>query len=337
MAGSLQLPLVDLFSADRAAAVQSIREACLDYGFFYIKNHGIDREIQLVFRESKKFFSLPFDEKMKLQRNDDHRGYTPPYAENLDPSSKSKGEFLRRSSQKLQIYSRVKSVAFRRTIGKHLLSLIALSLKLDERFFETIGALDPPMGFVRLLHYPGELKVEDYDNYGASAHSDYGMICRDKDRRPQLWEDVPHIEGAFIVNIGDMLERWTNCLFRSTLHRVVAIGKERYSVNFQCLMPQQFLCTAKLDILLEVASILALMPLKASAATVAFFLDPNSDCLVECLESCCSETFPPRCLKPVSPVKVLFCHLLIAVSTAWNPKLSSEIQIHSSGEGTEYL
>ncbi|PKU67211.1 Gibberellin 20 oxidase 1-D [Dendrobium catenatum] len=92
MAGSLQLPLVDLFSADRAAAVQSIREACLEYGFFYIKNHGIDREIQLVFRESEKFFSLPFDEKMKLQRNDDHRGYTPPYAENLDPSSKSKGE-----------------------------------------------------------------------------------------------------------------------------------------------------------------------------------------------------------------------------------------------------
>ncbi|XP_020676039.1 2-oxoglutarate-Fe(II) type oxidoreductase hxnY isoform X1 [Dendrobium catenatum] len=290
MAGSLQLPLVDLFSADRAAAVQSIREACLEYGFFYIKNHGIDREIQLVFRESEKFFSLPFDEKMKLQRNDDHRGYTPPYAENLDPSSKSKGDLKESfyigpakscksilesnqwpSEASLPLW-RATMVSYHEKvliIGKHLLSLIALSLKLDERFFETIGALDPPMGFVRLLHYPGELKVEDYDNYGASAHSDYGMItllvtdgvpglqiCRDKDRRPQLWEDVPHIEGAFIVNIGDMLERWTNCLFRSTLHRVVAIGKERYSV--------------------------------------AFFLDPSTDCLVECLESCCSETSPPR-------------------------------------------
>jgi len=57
------------------------------------------------------------------------------------------------------------------------------------------------------------------------------QICREKDRDPQLWEDVHHIDGALIVNIGDLLERWTNCVFRSTLHRVVAVGKERYSVS----------------------------------------------------------------------------------------------------------
>ncbi|KAG0457302.1 hypothetical protein HPP92_022459 [Vanilla planifolia] len=81
-------------------------------------------------------------------------------------------------------------------------------------------------------------------------------ICREKDKWPRQWEDVPQIYGAFIINVGDMLERWTNCLFRSTLHRVVATGKERYSL--------------------------------------AFFLDPSSDCLVECLESCCSEACPPK-------------------------------------------
>ncbi|WRX19532.1 Oxoglutarate/iron-dependent dioxygenase - like 10 [Theobroma cacao] len=63
---------------------------------------------------------------------------------------------------------------------------------------------------------------------------------------------------AFIVNIGDMMERWTNCLFRSTLHRVLPPGQERYSV--------------------------------------AFFINPNKDCIVECLESCCSESCPPRFL-----------------------------------------
>ncbi|CAI0417976.1 unnamed protein product [Linum tenue] len=61
---------------------------------------------------------------------------------------------------------------------------------------------------------------------------------------------------CFIVNIGDMMERWTNCLFRSTLHRVMPTGQERYSM--------------------------------------AFFMDPNPDCIVECLESCCSESCPPR-------------------------------------------
>lgn len=67
--------------------------------------------------------------------------------------------------------------------------------------------------------------------HGAGAHTDYGMItilvtdgvpglqvCRDKLQKPQIWEDVHHLKGALIVNIGDMMERWTNCLFKSTLH-----------------------------------------------------------------------------------------------------------------------
>ncbi|GMQ04807.1 hypothetical protein CsSME_00050105 [Camellia sinensis var. sinensis] len=125
------------------------------------------------------------------------------------------------------------------------------------------------MPFLRLLHYPGELGLSDEEIFGASAHSDYGMItflatdgvaglqvCRDKSKQPLVWEDVHHINGALIVNIGDMTERWTNCLFRSTLHRVMSTGRERYSM--------------------------------------AFFLNPSADCVVECLESCCSELTPPR-------------------------------------------
>ncbi|PKA64145.1 putative flavonol synthase 5 [Apostasia shenzhenica] len=250
MAGTLQLPLVDLSSSDRAATARSIRQACLEYGFFYLTNHGIGRDVfQQVFWESKKFFSLPLDEKMRLRRNEDHRGYTPPYDENLDPSSKSKGDLKEsfyigpakggRSMFDVNQWPSLDTLPLWRatmvsyydkvmTIGKQLLSLIALALNLDEQFFELIGALNSPMAFVRLLHYPvGELWDEDHDNFGASAHSDYGMItllatdgvpglqiCREKHRWPQLWEDVPHIDGAFIVNVGDMLERWTNCLFR---------------------------------------------------------------------------------------------------------------------------
>ncbi|XP_025797414.1 2-oxoglutarate-Fe(II) type oxidoreductase hxnY-like isoform X1 [Panicum hallii] len=297
MAGGVDLPVVDLASQDLRAAAASVRQACVEHGFFYVTNHGVDGAlIEAVFAESKGFFDLPMEEKMKLQRRN-HRGYTPPYAEKLDASSEFVGD-LKESfyigpigdsdlqndlnqwpseecfpSWKETMKSYIATVL---DTGKRILSLIALGLDLDAEFFHKIGALDCPSTFLRLLHYPGsstpfrcEVNESDSGNYGASAHSDYGaitllvtdgtpglQICREKGRDPQLWEDVHHIDGAFIVNIGDLLERWTNCVFRSTLHRVVAVGKERYSV--------------------------------------AFFLDPNYDTVVQCIESCCSEADPPR-------------------------------------------
>ncbi|RDX92033.1 encD, partial [Mucuna pruriens] len=137
---------------------------------------------------------------------------------------------------------------------------------MDEDFFENIGAVDKPSAFLRLLRYPGEMGPHEEV---CSAHSDSGtltllmsdgvpglQICGDKLKESLVWEDVSHLEGAFIVNIGDLMERWTNCLYRSTMHRVKGTGKERYSM--------------------------------------ALFLDPHPDCIVECIKSCCSESSPPR-------------------------------------------
>ncbi|XP_058104375.1 2-oxoglutarate-Fe(II) type oxidoreductase hxnY isoform X4 [Magnolia sinica] len=262
MAQALELPCIDLSSPDRISTAESIRQACLDYGFFYLVNHGIEDEmLKQVFDESRKFFSMPLQKKMRLARRDLKESFYigPMEGGNLNQWP-SEGVLPHWRATMESYHEKILAV------GKRLLSLIALALNLDESFFEQVGA---PMGWVRLLHYPGELAVSDTGTYGASAHSDYGMItllatdgvqglqiCREKDKVPRVWEDVPHANGAFIVNIGDMLERWTNCLFRSTLHRVIATGQERYSV--------------------------------------AFFLDPNSDCMVECLESCCSEACPPK-------------------------------------------
>ncbi|KAF6146149.1 hypothetical protein GIB67_015587 [Kingdonia uniflora] len=292
------LPIIDLSSTDRVSTANSIRQACIDYGFFYLINHGMEEEfLERVFEESKKFFALPVEEKMKVARKE-HRGYTPLYDEKLDSLGRSRGDFkegfyigpmqgLSQSSLnqwpsegnscmpswKTTMESYYEKVLY---VGRRLASLIALALNLEERFFDKVGALHAPMAFLRLLHYPGELSALEEEVYGASAHSDYGMItllatdgvrglqacfaastiCREKDKRPHIWEDVYHINGALIVNIGDMMERWTNCLFRSTLHRVMPTGQERYSL--------------------------------------AFFMDPNHDCVVQCLESCCSEASPPK-------------------------------------------
>ncbi|KAA3469100.1 1-aminocyclopropane-1-carboxylate oxidase-like [Gossypium australe] len=67
MCDALQLPIVDLSSPDRFSTANSIRQACIDHGFFYLVNHGVDEElVNKVFEQSSKFFSLPIEEKMKV-------------------------------------------------------------------------------------------------------------------------------------------------------------------------------------------------------------------------------------------------------------------------------
>ncbi|XWS38615.1 hypothetical protein CRYUN_Cryun19dG0145900 [Craigia yunnanensis] len=285
MSQTLQLPIIDLSSQDRLSTAITIRQACLDHGFFYLVHHGVEEElINKVFELSKKFFSLPVEEKIKLAIKH-HRGYTGLYDEKLDTSLSAKGDSKESfyvgpltenhlnqwpSEEDLPSWRSTMEAYHKKVLsaGTQLISLIALALNLDEDFFHKLGALNEPLGFMRLLHYPGEVDSSKEEIYGASAHSDYGMItllltngvpglqvCREKSKQPRVWEDVPSISGAFIVNIGDMMERWTNCLFRSTMHRVVPTGEARYSV--------------------------------------AFFVDPNKDCIVECLESCCTESCPP--------------------------------------------
>ncbi|VVA93388.1 unnamed protein product [Arabis nemorensis] len=287
---TLLLPIIDLSSPDKISTAQLIRRACLDHGFFYLMNHGVSEEmIKKVLSESKNFFSLPLDEKMVMARSD-LRGYSPLFDEKHESSLTSKGDskemFTYGSSQGVlgQLYPnkwpsqdllplwRPAMECYYNNVmdvGRKLLRLVALALNLEEDFFERVGALSDEAPVVRLLRYPGELNPSGEVTCGTSAHSDFGMItllatdgvpglqvCRNKDKEPNVWEDVPGIEGAFVVNIGDLMERWTNGLFRSTLHRVVSVGKERYSV--------------------------------------AVFLDPDPNCVVECLESCCNESSPPR-------------------------------------------
>ncbi|KAK3224948.1 hypothetical protein Dsin_004810 [Dipteronia sinensis] len=273
MTESLTLPIIDLSSSDRISTAKSIRQAWIEFGFFYLVNHGVEEEMfQRMFEESSRLFSLPLEDKTKMSRKN-QRGYTPLYAENLDPSTTSKELIVVNCLRNRRLergflhwsfgrnYQGPESMAFKRSAGKQLIYLSALALNLDEDFFDKVGAMDVPMPFLGLLHYP--------EIYSASAHKDFGMItllatdgvpglqvCRDKSQQPGLWEDVPNISGAFIVNIEDIMERWTNCLFRSTLHRVMPTGQERYSA--------------------------------------AFFLDPNNDCVMKCLESCCNESCPPR-------------------------------------------
>ncbi|XP_050232763.1 2-oxoglutarate-Fe(II) type oxidoreductase hxnY-like [Mercurialis annua] len=283
MTVTAQLPIVDLSSPDHLSLANSIRRACEEYGFFYLINHGIEKGfIAEVFEESKKLFSLPLNEKMKLFRQN-YRGYVPLYSQNFDFASRnSKGSANesfsigplensenRWPSEEVPPSWKPTMEAYHTNLlstGKRVLSLMALALKLDKDYFDKIGA---PQGTLRLLHYPGEVERSEEEILSVAAHSDFGMItllmtegvpglqvCRDKFKETPTWENVLHMDGAFIVNIGDLMERWTNCSFRSTLHRVIPAGQKRYSM--------------------------------------AYFVNPNPDCIVQCLESCYSESCPRR-------------------------------------------
>lgn len=291
------LACIDLASTDLLFTASILRKACLDSGFFYVVNHGVDA-MEQAFVESRKFFGLTTQEKMKVARDKKNRGYTPFLDETLDPSKQSKGDCKEgfyigpeMDEEESEIWSpkpfhgpnqwpsKDLLPGWRETMekyyeqlllaGRKITRLLALALNLEMNYFEKPGVMDSPMAYVRLLHYSGEASNPEKGIYGAGAHSDYGMItllatdgvpglqiCKNKDANPQVWEDVQPLKGAFVVNLGDMLERWSNGLFRSTLHRVVLSGEERYSI--------------------------------------AFFLDPNFDCLVECLPACCSPSNPPR-------------------------------------------
>lgn len=121
-------------------------------------------------------------------------------------------------------------------LAQQILRAFALTLKLeDEAFFEQF--VDHHASALRAIHYPtintdgvlpGQLR--------ASAHTDYGTITIlksdgpglqvSKDKSPPTWYDVPHVEDGFIINLGDLMRRWTNDQWLSTLHRVVIPSSE---------------------------------------------------------------------------------------------------------------
>ncbi|XP_077217853.1 azadirone synthase LFS-like isoform X2 [Tasmannia lanceolata] len=290
------LNCIDISNPNIQESVSLLKQASLDSGFFYVINHGISQEfMDEVFSQSKRFFELPIDKKMKLLRNEKHRGYTPVLDEILDPDNQVNGDYKEGyyigvevsendpqaekpfygpnvwpSEDILPGWREIMEKYHRESLGvaKAVARIIALALDLAGDFFDKPEMLGEPIATLRLLHYEGRASDPTKGIYGAGAHSDFGLItllvsddvlglqiCKDKDAQPQIWEYVAPLKGAFIVNLGDMLERWSNCIFRSTLHRVV-VRQERYSI--------------------------------------AFFVEPSHDCLVECLPSCKSETNPPK-------------------------------------------
>jgi isopenicillin N synthase-like dioxygenase len=118
-------------------------------------------------------------------------------------------------------------------VGHRLLWAFAVALGEDPDVFSRHATKTPSQ--LRLVHYPFNPDAED--GHGIGAHTDYECFTLLKPTAPGLevlngageWIDVSPVDGTFVVNIGDMLELWTDGAFVATSHRVRKVVEERYS------------------------------------------------------------------------------------------------------------
>ncbi|MEM8731491.1 MAG: 2-oxoglutarate and iron-dependent oxygenase domain-containing protein [Pseudomonadota bacterium] len=263
-------PLMSGDAHARAQVGAAIRSACLEVGFFYIVNHAVpDATIKAAFAATEWFFDLPLESKLAVSNTKSAamRGYTGLLEENTDPDNN--GDLHEAFDLSLDlspddpdaqkgIYGwapnqwpesgevddfRTPIMAYHAALqhlSERLYRAFALSLDLDETFFDHM--LTKPVAELRLLHYPPQAQATDDKQIGIGAHSDYDVFTiLATDDVPALevlnsagdWIAAPPIPGAFIVNVGDLLERWTNDLYRSTVHRATnRTGQRRYSLPF---------------------------------------------------------------------------------------------------------
>lgn len=265
----VEVPLLDLSQPVEQIA-EACRKACKDHGFLFITNHGVAPEVVAAHAAAQRhFFALHVDQKRTILADDNHRGYTPIAEQSLDPEHSTEGDakeglyFGREvaadsAEASLPLHGpnqwpdevALELPGYRQAVeaylgamqalGMRMLPVMALALDLAADHFAPY--FTRPMTFLRPLHYLPIPSNEQEGRHAAGAHSDFGFLtllwC---DGTPGLqilykgrWMDVePPVPDALVVNIGDMLERWSVGRFASTVHRVVnPEGVERHSCAF---------------------------------------------------------------------------------------------------------
>ena len=284
------LPVIDLSPLDEGEAglaqvAAEIGSACRDVGFFYAVNHGVPPALMdKAFAASRGFFALPLADKQRIAIDvvGGNRGYSALLREALDPTQGpdlkeafNVGLELLPDDPELLAGKPFRALnawpampGFRETMLTYFDACAKLAGRIHHAFARDLGLrpdffndkFDRPMATLRLLRYPAPQEGLGME-IGAGAHTDYGnltLLATDDAgglqvrRRDGRWIDAPPLAGAYVVNIGDCLMRWTNDVYVSTPHRVInRRQRERYSI--------------------------------------AFFFDPNPDALVAAIDSCVGE------------------------------------------------
>jgi isopenicillin N synthase-like dioxygenase len=271
MTVTANLPLIDMAGVREGdpASVRrvghAIRQACSEVGFFYIINHGVPQPvIDQAMAAAKIFFAHSPEVKRQVAVNKRHRGWhalggalmyeatKPDFKEFFsmglelpeDDPCVLAGEALRGPNQWPAFMPELRTAlddyyAAIAHAGADLLKAVAVGLGIDEGFFSP--KYGKPLQRTQMVYYPPHPPMAETDQFGVAPHTDYGCITllyQDNSGGLQVrelgsnsWIDATPIEGSLVVNVGDLLARWSNDRFRSTLHRVInKSGHERYSI-----------------------------------------------------------------------------------------------------------
>jgi isopenicillin N synthase-like dioxygenase len=278
-----------------AAAVAQVRQACEGVGFFYMAGHGVAQAIvDAAFEASREFHAMPLEDKMRLRINENNIGYLPvnqsmqrasTVHRNTRPNYNDSffishdrganhpdvvaGKPLRGRNQWPEGHERMRAAMLRyfkslEAVAERMLPVFARSLELPAAHFAPFFANEAHIN-LRFLHYPPQ-DIDDDEQFGQAPHTDNSFITiLAREEVPGLavqlpggeWIAPPVIPGTFLVNLGNIMKRWSNDRFLSTPHGVLNdSGVDRYSI--------------------------------------AFFYSPNVASMIECLPSCTGPDHPPR-------------------------------------------
>lgn len=289
------IPIIDISayllgaSVDGHGVVDDIRSACEEIGFFIITGHQVPASlIDNIYNAGRTFFALPDDQKRQICTSGAVKGgvtYVPFAVEKLAATlgkitpgdlkeSLNFGKELTGAEwpdvppalhQVFHEYFNAMQV-----LSRHIRAMFAEAIGLPSDYFE--AAFVDCTSAVRVLNYPAQKMAPEPGQLRAGAHSDYGFVTilltddaagglQARHRNGQ-WLDVPTVDGGFVVNIGDAMMRWTNDRWISTVHRVINPPSDERS--------------------------------HSRRQSMAFFLNPNPQAEIRCLDAFCSEANPAK-------------------------------------------
>jgi isopenicillin N synthase-like dioxygenase len=248
-------------------SIEALRTACERHGFFYVRNHGVPAELERrLERLSADFFALPTEVKARLPMSKGGsawRGWFPLEGELTSGAADLKegiyfGDELGPDDRRVRagwpmhganLFPDAELPALRevvlqfmsaqREVAKFVMRALAATLQLPTDFFER-SLTHEPLSLFRIFHYPAP-PPEKQSAWGVGEHTDYGLLTVLKQddcgglevKTPSGWVAAPPLEGTFVCNLGDMLDRMTGGRYRSTPHRVRnASGRSRFSWPF---------------------------------------------------------------------------------------------------------
>jgi len=274
---------------------RQVRHASESVGFFYLAGHGVaESVVEAAFEASREFHAMPLPEKMRLRINENNIGYLPvnesmqrhstvhkatrpnynesffiSYDRSADHPAIVAAKPLRGRNQWPEGHDRMRRAMVEyfgtlETVGEKMLPVLARALDMPADyfapFFENEGHVN-----LRFLHYPPQ-DTDDDEQFGQGPHTDNSFITiLARIDVPGLAVRLPSgewlaprlVPGTFLVNLGNIMKRWSNDRFLSTPHGVLnESGTDRYSI--------------------------------------AFFYSPNPDSVIACLPSCVGPDNPAQ-------------------------------------------